>query len=423
MELSVRDVSGTVAELSIKLEADKVQQKLDKRYAELAKEIHLPGFRKGKVPRTVLRKRFGRELERELAGELAGELLEKALQETKLIAVGEPEVETLSIAEGEAFRLVVRVEHLPEIRLQRYKGLAPPPEDLEVGEEELARQMRNLQLRNAERHEADRPAQEGDHVEGRYRLYVNDELDGESEEVDRRFEAVIGEDHLFAGTRLDRQLAGHAKGERFRVEAETPLAFPAERLRGRRLALDIELDKIEELELRELDDAFTQEKFQKSVEELRDAVRRELLEAATREDRDKRLQVVFERLRDENPFPLPESMLHKEMQREQEQWDKQHVPAADRAELLRTQPERVERRLRNALLLQKVIEQEQIEATDADFRRRYERMAPIFGRGSEEVERFYRSQERLHQSLRDEILEGKAVELLLESTSSLIVEV
>jgi trigger factor len=423
MEIQVRDVSETMVELTLQRSAQEVQREFDKHYAELRRDIELPGFRKGKVPRSLLKRRFGKQLEAELAREMAGEMLEEALSRQRLRPVGEPTVETMSVEEGSPFQLVVRIEHLPHFSLTRYKGRAPAPADLEVADAELDRQMRMLQLRHAQRRDVQRPAQEGDHVEGRFRIYINGVLDGASEELDKPLELVIGEDHLFTGTHFDRQIAGHASGERFRIEGETPLAYPVERFAGRSLALDVELTRIQELTVPELDEAFAEEHFQKSLADVREDVRKQLLENKRKEDRDRRLEVVFQRLREENPFPVPESMLRLEMAREEEQWDKYKVSEAERQELRRTQRPRVERKVRNALILQRVIELEQLDVSEAEMRKRYEAMAPFFGQSPDALQHLYLSQPRLHRSLKDDILESKALDFLLESTPSLIVEV
>jgi trigger factor len=423
MEIQVRDVSETVAELTLQRSAEEVRREFDKHYKELQKELELPGFRKGKVPRTVLKRRFGKDMEADLAREMAGEMLEEALAEKKLRPVGEPAVESMSIEEGQPFRFVVRIEHLPHFNLARYKGLAPPAAEMEVTDAELQKQLRTLQLREGERTDVDRPAQAGDHVEGRFRIYVNDVLDGGSEELDKPLELVVGEDHLFTGTHFDLKIVGHKVGERFRIEGETPLAYAVERYRGRRVALDTELTKVQELKVPALDDAFTTERFKKSLAELSEEVRKQLLERKQKEDREQRLEVVFEKLRGENSFAVPEAMLRMEMAREEEQWNKYNVSEAEREELRRTQMPRVERKVRNALLLQRVIELERFDVSDADLRKRYEAMAPFFGKGPAEVAQFYQSQPRLQRSLKDDILESKALDFLLESTPSLIVEV
>ena len=423
MEVTVREISETMAEVTIERPVEDVRKEFEKHYQELQKDMQLPGFRKGKVPRSLLRQRFGRQIQAELANEMAGESLEEALGKQKLRAIGEPHVESLNIAEGEPFKLVVRIEHLPELRLKRYKGIAPPAPEFEVSDEELDKQLRLLQLRTAEHIDVERPAQRGDGVDGKFRLFLNDVLDGASEELDKPFKLVIGEDQLFTGTKLDEKLIGHSVGERFRIEGETPLAYPVERLRAKRVALDIELGKIQELKLPELTEEFAQEHFKKGLAELREDLKTQVIERKRKDDRESRLEVVFDKLREENPFPIPESLLRSEAHREEEQWEQYKLSEAERNELRRTQPARIERKVRNALLLQKVIELERFDVSDAEVQRRYQMMAPLFGDNPEAVQQLYQNSARLQRGLKDDMLQTKALDFLLESTPSLIVEV
>jgi FKBP-type peptidyl-prolyl cis-trans isomerase (trigger factor) len=173
----------------------------------------------------------------------------------------------------------------------------------------------------------------------------------------------------------------------------------------------------------ELDEAFAQERAQKSLAELKEEIAQQGLERKRREDRDARLEAVFSRLLSENHIPVPEALAQAEAARELEQWNKFNVPEAEREELLQTQATRIDRKVKNALVLQQVIELERIEATDADYRRRYEALAPLYGKDPATVQQFYQSQPRLQQSLRNDILENKAIDLLLDSNPSLIVEV
>src|SRR5437870_2069953 len=101
MDLNVRDLSETVVELTVELPAQDVQKELDHDYGELQKKIELPGFRKGKVPRSVVKKRFGREVESEVLQELGAKMLEDALAQSKLRPVGDPSVESIQLKEGE----------------------------------------------------------------------------------------------------------------------------------------------------------------------------------------------------------------------------------------------------------------------------------------------------------------------------------
>ncbi len=424
METEYRSLSPTVTQLTITIPADEIQKRLSKRYKELKKDLQIPGFRKGKAPLSVLKRRFGKALKTELTDEILQETVPGALEESALVPVKMPEFSELCMTEGKPFVIALEVEHYAQFELQDFKGLAPSAEPVVVTDKEIQDSLRAIQLKEAEATEVERATRVGDRVSGGFKLLVRGDprTEEKQEKHSESFAIILGEDELFPASRMDRLLVGKTAEEPFHIEGELPLAYPDEALCGKHVELEVKLEMIEELQIPEMNEELAQKLFQKTLEELRSEIVSRIEAAKLQEQRARRIDVMLERLRENNPLSLPETLVKEQLEEQEKEWDRQEVLDTERVDLREKERDSIIKRLHNSLLLEEVAKIEGIEATDEDYQREFDRIGRLLA-SPDVVRNVYSSNKEMMARLERSIVIEKAIDSLLNLQKPLILEV
>jgi trigger factor len=158
MNITVEDVAPCKKRLKIEVPANRVKQAYDKVADDFQKEARIPGFRPGHAPRTVVLKKYHKDIESEAQRTLVPEAYQEAITEKKLRVVSQPEIEDLKYQAGLSLSFSTVVELVPEFKLPEYKGLVLKKQDTEVKEEEIEKTLRSLADQRAKFEDApDRP--------------------------------------------------------------------------------------------------------------------------------------------------------------------------------------------------------------------------------------------------------------------------
>src|SRR6056297_282645 len=206
MEVAKEKLEGNRVQLEVEIEEEKVEEALEKAYRKVVKDISIPGFRKGKAPRKIVEKRFGEEvLHKDALDILIPQGYSKALEETGIEPIAQPEIEDFYIAGGEPVTFKAVVEVKPDVELGEYQSLCVEKEDSEVREEERETRRQNMldqhsQLVNSDKEELE----EGDYAIIDFTGYVDGEKfpGGSAEE----YTLEIGSGNFIPG--FEEQLVG-----------------------------------------------------------------------------------------------------------------------------------------------------------------------------------------------------------------------
>src|SRR5271163_4391671 len=136
-------------EIELEIPAENVQKATEKVARDLARVARIPGFRPGKAPVTLIRRRFADDIQGEVVQSLVPEYLEKALDEKKLVPVTRPEVDKVEFKEGEPLKFRAVFEVLPEFELGEYKGLEVQVDDVEAGDAQVDEVIKEMRERAA----------------------------------------------------------------------------------------------------------------------------------------------------------------------------------------------------------------------------------------------------------------------------------
>ena len=415
MKVAVEAIEGCKRRLAVEAPADVVQQEWERAYVRVQKQARLPGFRKGYVPRSLVKLHFADDVRREVAEHLIPDVYRRALSEARLDPVNEPDLQDVKLEEGAPLSFVAVVEVKPSITLGEYKGVevqhAPKP----IAEEDIDAALERMREEQAQFRAVDRPAGPGDFLVVDYTLAI----DGREPSSQTGYQFIVGDKTVLP--EIDAAVVGMRAAE----ERPVPFRFAEdhrrEELRGRGGAATVRLVEVKEKVLPELDDEFAKSFGEfASLVALRAEVGRQL-EARREHDERRALQEkVVDALLDAHSFTIPDTMVMRHVAHQIEQAresmraqgvDPDRVPW-DYGKLVTELRPGAEKAVRRALLLEAIAEREALVPPDADVDAELEKIAQGSQRPLPAVRRMMEKSGDL-EALRRGLRDRQALELLV----------
>lgn len=309
MRVDLTDVSPIRKTMLIEVEPDEVERETDAVVRGYARRARVPGFRPGKVPLQMVRTMFAKEVAEDVRERVVSRFYQEAAQQKGLHPLGNPVLEDVQHAAGEAFRFRTTFEVLPEIKLKAWRGVEARRASPKVGDEDVARALEELRQRRARLVAVDpRPAETGDVVVAEV---DGQPAGGEPFHRDRTLIELGSPDNLAP---FNERLVGLAPGQEAEFAADYAADYPAPELAGRRVEYRLKVHEIKRRELPALDDEFAKDLGEfDDLEALRGRVRQDL-EARKRGENERIVrQTVLDRVLLENPVLLPDVLVEQEL--------------------------------------------------------------------------------------------------------------
>ncbi|MFQ5695758.1 MAG: trigger factor [Terriglobia bacterium] len=413
--------SSTCAlELEVEVPAEVVQRETERITREVARVARLPGFRPGKAPAPLVRRRYWENIKQEVLHALVPSSLDRALQEKSLAPVATPSIAELSFEPDQPLRYKATFEVLPEIVLNDYKGLEIEPAQVELTNTDVDRELEALRERAATFEPVEgRPAADGDSVVA--------SLGGVVTDVKDKREPVVLDDavvHLGAESTLDafnQGLRGAQAGEEKQFSVPYPADYPNQGLAGHTVAFTATVKGVKRKKLPALDDDFAAQVSEcKTLEELKKKLRQGLEKAKEAREKELTRQRLLDALLERHDFPLPEALVAQQMDRRLERQvrglaaqgvDPQRADV-DWRRVHRAGREGAQRETRLGLLLPRIAEAEKIEVSEDDLNQEIERLARGSGQTPEALRARLTKEDRL-ASIRSALRGERVVEFLL----------
>ncbi len=410
---------GLRREFKIIIPADAIGTKVTTRLAEVAQTVVLPGFRRGKVPTSVLKKRFGPSI--------MGEVLEQALNESSQQTIAErglrpaiqPKIEVTAFDEGKDLEYTLAIELMPEIAPIDFKAIELERLAPEIGDAEIDKAINNMAGEMQKTEKVDpRPAKDGDTV-------VIDFV-GKKDGV--AFEGGTAQDHhLKLGSNqfvpgFEAQLIGKQPGDSTAVNITFPAEYQAKDLAGKDVTFDVTVKELREPVPVKVDDEFAKSFGMESLQGLRDAMKGKLEREYTQLSRVKLKRTLLDKLADSHSFGVPAGLVDSEFQAIWAQFEeakgRNEIEADELAkgeETLKTEYRGIaERRVRLALLLSEVGRQNNIQVADADVNRAMSEEARRYPGQERKVFDFFKNNPEAQARLRAPIFEDKVIDFIVE---------
>ncbi|OIV37725.1 trigger factor [Mangrovactinospora gilvigrisea] len=307
MKSAVETLNPTRVRLTVEVPFEELKPSLDAAYKEINKQVSVPGFRKGKIPARIIDQRFGRAaVLQEAVNQALPEFYGKAVDESELNVLGQPEVDITELNDNEELKFTAEVDIRPELELPDYEGIEVTVDAVAVSDEDIDGSITQLRDRFASVKPVERAAAEGDVLV----LDLEASVDGEVLEdgVAKGVSYTIGSGELLDG--IDEAVTGIEAGGTATFESELKGGSAA----GRTASIKVEVSKVQERELPELDDDFAQlaSEFD-TLEELRADARTRLESSKKYEQATDAQQKVLEAYLEKVEVPIPEKLLADEI--------------------------------------------------------------------------------------------------------------
>jgi trigger factor len=394
---TLEPVEPTKVRINVVVEPDELRPAIDRTARRLSREVRVPGFRKGKVPRQVIEARIGREalLAEAIEQEAVPEFYAKAIEELGVRPLSRAQVEPPSYTDGEPLEFSATFEVKPELDLPPYRGIEVERPVLEVTDEHVDAQLDRLRERTAQLEVIGRPLAKGDFAQIDLRATRHIEEIPELTRTDFLYEVGSGT----VVPKLDEELEGKRKGDILKFNATLPEAA-GEELAGQEVTFQVLVKEAKAKVLPKLDDDFAQEASEfDTLDELKADLRQRLEQAAQAQVASELETRVLQTYLDQVEVPLPETLVHDELHYRANRFAQQlqmmgtnleqYLQALDQTAEdveadLRAQSERA---VKAQLVLEAVAKAEGFEATEEEIDAELRRQAQRVGRDPEEVRR------------------------------------
>jgi trigger factor len=417
MQVSVDTTSQIERRITVQVPAAEVDEAVAARLKDAAKNVRMDGFRKGRVPMSVIRQRYGHDVRNEVVGEVMRERYVRAISENELNPAGFPQIEATVNESGKDLEFVATLEIYPEIELASIEGTEVERPVVEVSESDVDEMIETLRKQNADWEEVERAAEDGDQLTIDFQGFLGDEpFEGGSAEGHN---LVIGSGSFIPG--FEEQLVGAKAGEEKEIKVTFPEDYQAEHLAGQEATFKVTVHKVSGQALPEVDAEFVK-KFgveDGDLEKFRAEVTRNMTREASQAVDNRVKQQVLTALQKANEIPVPQALIQQEtdgLKRQAaqqfglgEDFDVSQLPNELFAEQAKS-------RVQVGLLLAEVIKSNELDATDDEIRAKVEELAEQYQEPSQVVE-YYMGNEQMKTQVKSAILEEKAVDKLLEQAS------
>ncbi|MCE4979698.1 trigger factor [Mammaliicoccus sciuri] len=387
---------GNQGLLTVTVPKEEVDKGLDKAFKKVVKQINVPGFRKGKMPRPLFEQRFGVEsLYQDALDFILPEAYGNAVEEAEINPVDRPEIDVTQMEKGKEliFEATVTVE--PEVELGDYKGLSIEKQDREVTDEEFNQAIEDAVSRQAELTVKEGEIAEGDVVNINFDGYV----DGEAFEGGQAegYDLEIGSGSFIPG--FEEQLIGLKANDSKDVVVTFPEEYHAEELAGKEATFKCEVNEVKSKEIPELDDELAQELDESvsTVDEYKEKLRKDLEEAKVNQAEATEKEEAITKATDNAKVDIPEAMINTELDRMMQEFEQRisqqglnlelyyQFSGQSEEELKAQMKEDAEKRVKTNLTLRAIADAENIEVSDADVEDEFAKMSEQFGLSVEDI--------------------------------------
>ena len=424
MSLQVEKLDKDVAKLTVEVPAEEVEAALQNAYLKNRKQISVPGFRKGKVPRQMIEKMYGPEV---FYDDAANALIQKAYpqaaDECELEIVSRPTVDIVQLEKGKPFIFTAEVAVKPEVTLGQYKGIEVEKADTTATDEEVAAELDKEREANSRTITVeDRAVQDGDMTVIDFEGFVDGEAFEGGKGTD--YPLTIGSGAFIPG--FEEKLVGAEIGKEVEVDVTFPEEYHAKELAGKPAVFKCTVKEIKVKELPELDDDFAQDVSDfDTLEEYKADVRKKVEEKKAADAKAKKEDAVIEKIIEGAAMEIPDAMVETQAERMVDEFAQrlqmqgltmeqylQFTGGNVQALVEQSKPQAL-KRIQSRLVLEAVAAAENLTASDEELDAELGRMAEQYKMEVEKLKEMFAEEDL--KSVREDLAIQKAVELVTDA--------
>lgn len=424
MSVQVEKLEKNMAKLTIEVSSEEFENAIAKAYKKNKNKISMPGFRKGKAPRAMIEKMYGKGIFYEdAANSIIPDSYADAAKESELEIVAQPEIDVTQIESGKPFIFTATVALKPEVTLGEYKGIEVEKKEVEVTDEEVEAEINKVRESNARMLDIDdRATQDGDTVLIDFDGYV----DGKQFEGGKAddYSLVLGS-HSFIDN-FEEQLVGKNIGDDVEVNVTFPENYQAEELQGKPAVFKVKIKEIKVKELPELDDDFAQDVSNfDTIAEYKEDLKKKLTENKEEALKREREEAVIGKIIENAQMDIPEQMVDAQTRQMTQEFAQrlslqglsidqymQFTGLTPQKMLEELKPQAL-KRIQSRLVLEAVVAAENIETTEEELDKEIENMASMYQMEVDKLKEVIGEEEKKQISL--DLAVQKAVEIVTEA--------
>lgn len=424
MSVQVENLEKNTVKLTIEVPAEELESALQDAYNKQKRNISVPGFRKGKVPRSMVEKMYGAGVFYEdAANALIPQAYNDAMKESGADIVSRPTIDVVQIEKGKPFIFTAEVAVRPEVTLGAYKGVEVTKADISVTEEEITKEIDREREANARLVTIEeRAIESGDTAVIDYEGFVDgvafDGGKGENHSLE------IGSGSFIPG--FEDQLIGKNTGDEVDVEVTFPEEYHAEELAGKAAVFKVKIHEVKTKEVPELDDEFVQDVSETAdtVAEYKESVQKKLEERKAESVKRAQQEEALAKIVEASQMELPDAMVDtrcedminqfaQQMAQQGLSMDQYMQYSGMTIDQLKEQvrPEATER-IQSELVLDAIAKDAGIEITDADIDEEIARMAEMYNMEADKLKEYLGDSEK--ESMKLDLAARKAMDLIVE---------
>lgn len=423
MEAKMEKIDVNVVKFEVKVEADKFKEALTRAYKKNIKKFNVPGFRKGKVPMSVVKKYYGVEvlLEDAVNFSIEGSYAE-ALKENNVRPVDFPKVEVVQAEEGKDLIYTAEVTVYPEVELGEYKGLNVEKKTYEVTEEEVSAKLKEMQEKNARVEVKEGAIENGNIAVIDFKGFI----DGVA------FEGGEGHDYsleIGSGSFIDNfeeQLVGAKAGDKVEVNVTFPESYGKEELNGKPAKFEVEVKEVKAKELPVLDDEFAKEVSEfETLEALKEDTTKKLEEANTARAEREYEEAILSSVVENSKMNIPAVMVEQEIDRMVQNLAQRlqyqgltleqyfQFTGTDAEKMREYMKENAETKVKTELVLEALQKAEKMEVLDEELKEKASEVSKLYGANDEKMVELLLQNQR--EALVADVMTSKVINFLKEN--------
>ena len=424
MSLQVEKLEKNMAKLTIEVSAQELEAAIQSAYQKNKSRISVPGFRKGKVPRQMIEKMYGKEIFYEdAANALIPGAYDKAMEECEESIVSSPKIEVVQIEAGKPFIFTAEVALKPEVKLGKYKGVKVDKEVITVTEEEVAAEIEKERENNARTIEVEgRAVEDGDIATIDFEGFV----DGVAFEGGKgeNYPLTIGSGSFIPG--FEEQLIGKNKDDAVDVNVTFPEDYHAEELKGKAALFQVAVKEIKVKELPDADDEFASEVSEfETLAEYKEDIRKKLTEKKEKEAKSAKEAAVVDAIIADADMDIPEAMLETQQRQIVDEFAQRvqmqglsieqyfQITGTDAQKMMEQVKPQAEKRIKSRLVLEAIVAAEGIRATEEDYEKEIASMAEVYNMEADKVKEMLGDNEKAKKQMMDDLAVTKAAQFVV----------
>ncbi|MDT8385916.1 MAG: trigger factor [Thiogranum sp.] len=389
MQVSVETTSGLGRRMTIQLPAEQIDNQVENKLQQLSRSVRIDGFRPGKVPLSVVKKRYGEQVRQETAGELMASSYEQALQQENIRPVGQPTIEQTRNEPGQELEFVATFEVYPEVEPPQLGDITIERPVAEISESDVDNMFSKLRKQRATWSPVERAAVTGDRLEIDFEGTIDSQpFQGNAA---KNVPLELGSGAMIPG--FEEQLTGLAAGEQKTIDVTFPENYQAQEMAGKQAQFAVSVNSVAEPVLPELDDEFARAfgVGEGGLEQLREEVTKNMRRELDAMIKSRVKQQVFDALLQKADIEVPASLIDAEV----DALVKKAETGADSAGARDDLEAQARRRVSLGLLISEIIKRNQLQIDSERVRQVIEDLAQSYEKPEEVVNWYYSNQEML----------------------------